>query len=439
MKGEDFLRELNDLEESIIEEARNPRRKKRINGNVIKFIGLAACITVFTGAVIIRSIGVKTNKEVYPAEKQTPAETETIKIQEETELPSSKGYEKGKKIVWQEYDLNDDGVNDTITVDIPADYESKKTTCTISDGVSQDMIYQKAFSSDISDWGELHMYKQGEELYFIEYQPILRQGVGNYEYRVFMIDQHSTQIEVDRNNIFFNLGDIENHAENIDKMAEFYYDINRYLLDAVLLVSIVDDEIQYSEENHRIAKPEQYQFLNEYDFLSEEGKLDDNSDSNEENISAVQKNIAQKIELYFNYRVEYQNYIESNVSLVLEENTLTPYGASFEIVNTSNIDGYSEESFFIEKLEKDNWKTCDYIDNDVEFNDAVWQIKNYTSYSFFADWSNIYGELENGYYRLVKNFSVSENTYVETVCYFEILSEADAATAANVTVSKNEQ
>ena len=76
MKGEDFLKELNDLEADIIEEARNPmiREKKKVNGNIIKFIALAACITVFTGAVILRSISVQPQKNIHPADKYTCGE-----------------------------------------------------------------------------------------------------------------------------------------------------------------------------------------------------------------------------------------------------------------------------------------------------------------------------------------------------------------------------
>ena len=105
MKGEDFLKELNNLEADIIEEAREPiiRKKKKVNGNIIKFATLAACITIFTGAVIVRSIGVQQKKNIQPAGENT---SEGRELGTEDKMSD---IEEKKQIIWLDYDVNQDG------------------------------------------------------------------------------------------------------------------------------------------------------------------------------------------------------------------------------------------------------------------------------------------------------------------------------------------
>lgn len=405
MKGEDFLKELNNLEESIIEEAREPilGKKKRVNGNIIKFAGLAACITIFTGAVIARSIGVNTKKEVYPAKENTSREeltkgTEMITEGKTKEPPAA---DIAKPIVWKNYDVNQDGVADTITVDIPADYESRMAGCTITDGNTKKVIYQTVFAPSYSNCGELYLCNGEGFLYFIEYRPLLYAGIGQYQYQVFLFNQESEKKILNENDIFFNLAEIDNYQENVDKLAGFYYEINDYLSQSMLLISTVDNKIQYSEEDNIISKQEEYKFLYECDF------------------QYTQEDMYEKLNEYFVYRSELME-TEKYITLLLHEDTLTPSGASFEIVNTSGIDGYSGETYHIEKYKENQWKMCDYISDNVGFQDMRWNVNDGISYSFAVDWSNIYGRLDNGSYRLVKDVSFSENISVETVCYFNI-------------------
>jgi len=407
MKGEDFLRELNSLEDSIIEEAKEPivRKKRKVNGNIIKFVGLAACITVFTGAIIARSIGVKTEKEIYPAKENKTIEKEesiTENRTEETESASDMKSGEKKQIVWKNYDLNQDGITDTITIDIPADYESRMAGCTITDGSSQNVIYQHAFSFSYPDWGELYLLEQEGMVYLIEYKPVLYQGMGEYQYDVFCFNQKSEKIMLSGGDIFFDLTDRENNRENTEKMAEFYYEVNNYLSNAMLLISTVHNKMLYSEETNRISKQEEYEFLYEY------------------NLEYTQENMYERLDEYFSYLNEQMQYAENHIELVLLEDTLTPSGASFEIINTSGMDGYSGEAFRIEEFEKKQWKMRDYVSDDVAFEDLKWAVNDGNPYSFSVDWSNIYGKLENGSYRLVKNVSFSENISVEAVCYFDI-------------------
>lgn len=418
MKGEDFLKELNNLEADIIEEAREPiiRKKKKVNGNIIKFATLAACITIFTGAVIVRSIGVQQKKNIQPAGENT---SEGSELGTEDKISD---IEEKKQIIWLDYDVNQDGIKDKITIDIPAEYESRMAGCTITDGSSENIIYQTAFSSAYPDWSELYLCEREGFVYFIEYRPILYQGIGNYHYEFFLLNNIGEKTVINENDMFFNLSDTEGYAENIPKMAQFYYEINDYLSDSMLLISTVNNNIQYSEENNKILKQEEYKFLYEYDF------------------QYTQTNMYEKLNEYFLYLNEQIQYAEKHISLVVEENTLTPSGASFQIINTSGMDGYSGEVYYIEELE-DKWEICDYVSDSVSFQDMKWPIATGEAYSFTVDWSNVYGKLENGSYRLVKKVSLSENVAIEAVCYFNIPKDTNSETIHHIetVTEKNKQ
>lgn len=148
----------------------------------------------------------------------------------------------------------------------------------------------------------------------------------------------------------------------------------------------------------------------------------------------------EKLNEYFLYLNEQIQYAEKHISLVVEENTLTPSGASFQIINTSGMDGYSGEVYYIEELE-DKWEICDYVSDSVSFQDMKWPIATGEAYSFTVDWSNVYGKLENGSYRLVKKVSLSENVAIEAVCYFNIPKDTNSETIHHIetVTEKNKQ
>lgn len=413
MKGEDFLREINNIEESIIEEAKQPGRKKRINGNVLKFIGLAACITVFTGAVIAKNIGFETSSEVFQRDNGRDYDKNIESMQETTEskiINSDNPYpdlKDGKVIVWQDYDLNGDGTADTITIDIPKDYESRLITCTVTDGASQNELYQTTMFFNYYNWKEIYLYQKEGTIYLIEYQPVWYQGVGQYNYKIFCFDNSTEAVLADEKNMDFDLIDLESYAENIVQMEDFYYEINTYLSDSMLLISTINGELNYSTKEYMLYKTENYDFLYEYD------------------IQYIQEDIHVKLEQYFNYLIDYLDRAKKDISLTIEKGTLSASGASFEIVNAGSVDGYSKEYFRVEQLDNEygEWVDYPYQKDKINFNETEKKIKNGGKVSFAVDWSEIYGNLPYGQYRLLKKVFFNDYLSIDIYCYFEIGEE----------------
>lgn len=67
MKGIEFLKKIGRVEEGLITEAAAPIKKsKKWNGNMIKFVSLAACIAVFVGAICVGRAGAYLKKNNNP-------------------------------------------------------------------------------------------------------------------------------------------------------------------------------------------------------------------------------------------------------------------------------------------------------------------------------------------------------------------------------------
>ena len=61
------------------------------------------------------------------------------------------------------------------------------------------------------------------------------------------------------------------------------------------------------------------------------------------------------------------------------------------------------EEFYIEKKETDRWKKLEIINDDYGFNEMGYLVGDDNKLEMNQDWSNIYGKLIPGKYRLVKS------------------------------------
>lgn len=89
----------------------------------------------------------------------------------------------------------------------------------------------------------------------------------------------------------------------------------------------------------------------------------------------------------------------SDMTMAIKEGTLTKTSAKIIIEGKNEFS--CDTGYSIEKKEKKGWKLMDEIDG------YIWGLMGYPSGSdkkinFNLDWSELYGELENGEYRIVK-------------------------------------
>lgn len=126
-----------------------------------------------------------------------------------------------------------------------------------------------------------------------------------------------------------------------------------------------------------------------------------------------------KRELYAEFTIENKDKANENISdvtMTIEEGTLTRTSAT--IILEGKNDFFCGPSYSIEKKEKRGWKPVNEIDG------YIWGMMQYGSgnnrkMDFNLDWSKLYGELENGEYRLVKSVSTNGKT-IELYAEFTI-------------------
>lgn len=106
------------------------------------------------------------------------------------------------------------------------------------------------------------------------------------------------------------------------------------------------------------------------------------------------------------------------VSMKINEASLTNTKMTI-IIEDINKDRYIYgEEFFIERLENGKWIRLTPINDDYGFNEIGYLVGEDNKLEMEQDWSNIYGVLNEGKYRLVKN--VFDNGYKYFSVEFDI-------------------
>ena len=102
----------------------------------------------------------------------------------------------------------------------------------------------------------------------------------------------------------------------------------------------------------------------------------------------------------------------SKVSMSIKENTLTKTGATIIISDISESKNTYGEWFRIDKKTNGFWDELKSIDENYGFNDIGLTVEKDDKLEINTDWSKIYGELEKGEYRLVKELYDCEHIYL---------------------------
>ncbi len=102
------------------------------------------------------------------------------------------------------------------------------------------------------------------------------------------------------------------------------------------------------------------------------------------------------------------------VTMTIKDNTLTKTGATI-IIKDNNEYPYTYDDWFrIDKQYNDNWKELKSINNNYIFNDIALNLKKDSILETKIDWKKLYGNLQNGKYRLVKRIYDNEYKYIFT-------------------------
>lgn len=105
----------------------------------------------------------------------------------------------------------------------------------------------------------------------------------------------------------------------------------------------------------------------------------------------------------------------SDISMVIKDGTLTPSGATVVLTNSYGYDRW----FRIDKEENGEWKETETINDNYSFTAEGYLTNGNSEVEIPIDWTDLYGTLENGKYRIVKrvfnNLNKEEYVSVEFI------------------------
>lgn len=99
-----------------------------------------------------------------------------------------------------------------------------------------------------------------------------------------------------------------------------------------------------------------------------------------------------------------------NIIINIKEGTLTKTSATVIITNNNEKSYSYDEWYRIEKEENEEWEKIEEKDSYV-FTEMVYIMEKNSKIELKIDWSNVYGELEKGKYRLIRRINDHEYKY----------------------------
>lgn len=116
------------------------------------------------------------------------------------------------------------------------------------------------------------------------------------------------------------------------------------------------------------------------------------------------------------YGISYSDIHLRDIRLELKEGAVTETGAAFIVHNDTALDIYLDDKYAIMKV----WEDADeYM---VDWTDAQYFVKGGSELEITVDWSEEYGELPAGVYRLAKYYTTDTSLVSkEIICEFVIL------------------
>lgn len=102
--------------------------------------------------------------------------------------------------------------------------------------------------------------------------------------------------------------------------------------------------------------------------------------------------------------------IIDGISMIIKDGTLTKSSATVIITDTVKYEEHTYgESFAIQKKRSNEWIDLDTIIDNYGFNLIGYSVNEENILEMEVKWDWLYGELEKGEYRLIKNFAVNKN------------------------------
>ena len=98
-----------------------------------------------------------------------------------------------------------------------------------------------------------------------------------------------------------------------------------------------------------------------------------------------------------------ESIVLEGVSMSVKKDSVTANGAVVTLLNKADKDYQYGQQYFIQKYEDSRWYHVPYVIEDFGFEDIAYGLEKDSKSEFTIDWNWLYGSLETGEYRIVKD------------------------------------
>lgn len=156
------------------------------------------------------------------------------------------------QLAWQRYrkssylaDFTHDGTEDILEFKLDKienpDNENDPTVL-LKSGATGKTLWGIPVNTVHAGWTGLYYYLEKDKEYLMVFQPTMYQGVANYKYRIFYVDESGKEIVLHSNQFEFDL----NHPKETDPdtLRSFAKEVNQYFNKADLIISTLEGEVK---------------------------------------------------------------------------------------------------------------------------------------------------------------------------------------------------
>ena len=98
-----------------------------------------------------------------------------------------------------------------------------------------------------------------------------------------------------------------------------------------------------------------------------------------------------------------ESIVLEGVSMSVKKDSVTANGAVITLLNKEDKDYQYGQQYFIQKYEEGRWYHVPYVIEDFGLEDIAYELEKDSKSEFTIDWNWLYGSLEIGEYRIVKD------------------------------------
>lgn len=253
-------------------------------------------------------------------------------------------------------DLDNDGVSEQIVVNVSQWSENTAAELSIyrSDGA---VLAWQTFAAAHAGWGSCYLYQQEGRDYILYYRPTMGQGYADYQWQLVQFDAAGEPIVVRENSLAFTINP-EQYQFDVQKIYAYLQEIDGMLQDAILLISTINGDLQYSSVEKQIC-PTAESYMSQWlsSFLPEENQ---NLDL-QQRLQLVQEELyfarpQQLLEQWLQARIDFdrqrQQLVGPELCVIAERQCV-----SFALCRRE--DGQIIGRYAISTRDTDDWKAAD--------------------------------------------------------------------------------